>query len=518
MTPKFALGARQTAMLARAAMALALVSAIVVVALPRAGTSAPESAASPEVAAAPKPARPATIFPHEKHAGLFPSCVPCHEGAATGNEATLVSATADLCARCHDGARLPAVDWRPPERYAPNLVFDHATHVGEREIECRFCHEPGAVARNAATAVSDFGPLGDPRRADRMSAKSRPGPEACLPCHGLAEHFAANADCATCHRPVTEAPALTALQVAAFPVPDNHASPTWPSEHGALAEADLARCATCHTRETCETCHFNAESIGPIQQLGRDPRGALLAADIAAHWPRPADHDDAGWDIEHGIQAAASIENCANCHAQSSCVGCHGPVAQAPAAVAQLPEPPPGAAQGVLASHTAPPGHGPGFATSHGAVASSGLADCASCHSRDYCAQCHGASVAPGFHDANYLMRHAADAYARDTDCAGCHTTEVFCRTCHESVGLSGSPASASYHDAQPFWLLSHGTAARQNLENCASCHEQNDCLRCHSAKGGWSISPHGDGFDAGRLSDRSLLMCSRCHFSNPAP
>jgi hypothetical protein len=49
-------------------------------------------------------------------------------------------------------------------------------------------------------------------------------------------------------------------------------------------------------------------------------------------------------------------------------------------------------------------------------------------------------------------------------------------------------------------------------LDACVACHEQPDCLRCHSARTGWSINPHGPDFDPDALDDASLLMCSFCH------
>lgn len=139
------------------------------------------------------------------------------------------------------------------------------------------------------------------------------------------------------------------------------------------------------------------------------------------------------------------------------------------------------------------------------------------CHETNTCQNCHNGQTKPGFHPPNYMFGHRAEAFARDLDCANCHSTEVFCRSCHENSGASSTDSrSSSYHDANPLWLISHGQAARQSLDNCASCHQQTDCLQCHSAKTGWRINPHGPDFDPQRIGDRSLLQCSRCHFSDP--
>jgi hypothetical protein len=170
-----------------------------------------------------------------------------------------------------------------------------------------------------------------------------------------------------------------------------------------------------------------------------------------------------------------------------------------------------------MAPASPPRVHPPGFRLNHRAAAASG-AGCATCHDTgNFCGDCHEGTATSGFHPPGYLNRHAADVYARDSDCASCHSNEASCRACHADAGLAGfASTTSSYHDAQPFWLLNHGAAARQSLDACAACHAQTDCLQCHSARGGWRINPHGDDFPADRLGDRAAYQCSLCHVSNP--
>jgi hypothetical protein len=80
----------------------------------------------------------------------------------------------------------------------------------------------------------------------------------------------------------------------------------------------------------------------------------------------------------------------------------------------------------------------------------------------------------------------------------------------------AGSRMSAAFHTGQPMWVLSHGQAARMGMESCASCHRQNDCVRCHSAAGGWGVNPHGRGFPANALAARNRSSCGWCHLSSP--
>jgi len=433
-------------------------------------------------------------FPHALHENLFPSCKVCHAGAFDPAKGPMIAASAKDCAGCHNGDLLDRVEF--PAAMAPNpfLHFDHARHVKGQGIECATCH-------NAPDAKGAWD-------------VSKPRPETCIECHGSGEHLNIANECRTCHPRLVEAPSLSQERVAAFPQPPTHAAPEFATTHGKLAEAHLEACATCHAREFCETCHLNADSVATIKALGRDPRVATLAAGRSGKWPLPESHRDPDWVRHHGQTAVANASECATCHTRSSCERCHG--GQLTVAK-QLFEPSPGRAAGVRLAEARPPDHDPAFRIDHGAAAASQTLHCESCHAKNFCEDCHAAPSAPSFHPKNFFARHAADAYARDSDCASCHSTETFCRDCHRGVGISPQNAKTSaYHDASPMWLLQHGEAARQGMEACASCHQETDCLRCHSAKTGWRINPHGDDFDADRMGDKSLLMCSRCHFSDP--
>jgi hypothetical protein len=84
------------------------------------------------------------------------------------------------------------------------------------------------------------------------------------------------------------------------------------------------------------------------------------------------------------------------------------------------------------------------------------------------------------------------------------------------SPGRTGGRLGTGFHDAEPLWLLRHGQAARQGLESCASCHEQNQCMQCHSTLGAFKVSPHGPDFDARRAQKRNAAICLACHITDP--
>ncbi len=165
----------------------------------------------------------------------------------------------------------------------------------------------------------------------------------------------------------------------------------------------------------------------------------------------------------------------------------------------------------------APPFHGESFQSSHAAAASTGQLDCMTCHTENTCTQCHDGMGSPEFHPMNFLASHGPEAFGRTSDCSSCHNSEAFCRDCHLGVGIQGEGVIvAPFHDGQSLWIVSHPQAARQDLESCVACHQQTDCLRCHSASSGLRVSPHGPDFNSSGISDRNQAMCRLCHGTVP--
>lgn len=429
-------------------------------------------------------------FPHARHQGIFPSCEACHAGIETGVQADFFSVEPSLCAACHDGAAMPAVSWSGrAAQPAGNLK---TVHPGHPEIPCGACHQiPGTSGSMEVRAAEA---------------------ESCLTCHApnIDEHQAAGVPCAQCHRTLSEATEMTAATIASFPPPADHASTDFLSEHGTAATADIARCSVCHARESCARCHANATVVAPIMALPPDERVASLTAGREGRWPLPSSHESTGWVLAHGENARSSPESCSTCHTRNSCSTCH--IDTAERVTEGFPEASGGT--GVTLEHPEVPGHVPGFSTRHGAAAAAALPKCAACHEETFCVDCHDGPGRPVFHPVDFVQRHGAEAWAAPMECSECHSREVFCRSCHETQGAGPDGRTAGgYHDADPQWFLSHGKAARQNLEACVSCHQQSSCLRCHSAKEGFRINPHGPDFDPERVREKSELSCGLCHF-----
>lgn len=425
-------------------------------------------------------------FDHVRHARLFPSCVSCHRGAIDSTVAMLPAAT--VCASCHDGQVERRVEWAPRTGPRPsNLHFKHALHPhGE---DCASCHVDQGQARMQVHAAE---------------------PTSCFACHGTRAPHLAQADtlCASCHLPLTAAVALTDSAIARFPAPPSHAAPGFGSGggHAGAARQGDRSCATCHAREFCAECHAASQWLPSIVALGSDPRAAVIT--VATRLP--ATHARSDFDRAHARLATRRIESCASCHTQATCTSCHLTAPSVAAALDTLPVL-------VTARHAPPSTHAAAsWRSTHGALASARPQNCATCHARSECLECHrpdAARPSGSFHPAGFLVSHPAQAYSRGTACADCHNTQAFCQDCHRQAGVVASERlRGGFHDAKAGFALGHGQAARQSLESCVSCHAERDCLTCHSATRGRGFDPHGPGFDGERLKRKNPGLCAACH------
>jgi hypothetical protein len=482
--------------------------------------------------------QPRGTFPHARHAKLFPTCAGCHAGITTGDSATMFPSP-DACAQCHNGTDVRRVAWSGPSLPPNNLKFSHTEHAATSAradgvaVPCTSCHGQQAGRDTAWMHIA--------------AAQ----PSACIACHQhrAAEHLAASVVCSTCHKTLVQATSLPTAMIAGFPKPASHSDSNWLSTHAPKNAAQVAQCAICHARESCERCHANAAQVPAIQALGRDARVASLVRNRAPVYFTPASHRASGWTYGHGHDARAGTQTCAVCHTQSSCLTCHiGSLGRD--VIARLPVARPGQAAGVqlveparalptagqsamrpldatavtlLATATDTVRlkvvhmHPAGFATNHKSAAASGQLDCQGCHQPRDCTACHdGVSTRGNYHPDDFMSRHATAAYSQEQNCSTCHRVETFCRSCHQKSGIANTGGvRGPAHTGQPLWLLQHGQAARQGLTGCTSCHQQRDCLRCHSDLG-MHVNPHGPNFNPEAMGSRDKQMCLVCHLTDP--
>lgn len=438
---------------------------------------------------------PVDSFPHIEHQGLFPLCQGCHEGIDTDAD-VLAMPDPQQCTGCHNGVEREVVEWSPPVPQVGVLSFSHPDHVqevldaGDSPLACASCH----VAEGGRSM--EIVPL----EAGR-----------CLTCHEVEPdaHYEPTTDCTQCHNPVAAA-WDGETRIAEMERPLNHRGRDFLLEvHGERALEATNRCATCHVEDQCASCHVDA-SLQPIPQVPSAP-STWETPVLAAEYPIPSSHDPEGFLRDHGWPAPNAAD-CSTCHTRDDCASCH--LEPLPLSARELQERPQVRAPGVGLAEQLPASHdSPFFLPTHPVLASSGPSGCNSCHTQAYCAECHDAPATPGYHPPSFALRHTAATSTQPMECSNCHSVAAFCRECHVEMGLeSVGRLGPGFHDAEPVWLLRHGGAARQGMEQCASCHEQRDCLQCHSTIGAFQISPHGPDFDPAAAEARNALICRACH------
>lgn len=439
-------------------------------------------------------------FDHARHARLFPSCVSCHAGALDPLRPLYPAAGA--CTSCHDGTVRPRVTWVSPRPIVTNLRFTHdahrravagspgepitcvgchaptgspwmtavrlpvpescvgchapgRTHLTQSDSACGRCHVPLAASPLAARDVtgfsappshqdSAFGLGGGHGRVANASAIS------CAFCH--AREF-----CATCHANAAAVPAIAGLAAdprslaitARVVRPPSHLQPDFQRTHGPLARQAGATCATCHSQESCTSCH-QGNVPTPVRQIGHAMADRPTGVRLVRH--PPADHADPTWKRSHGTDAAARPQTCYGCHAQAQCLSCHRPSA------------------GATGDY-----HPAGFLARHPAEAYARESSCAECHNTGgFCQDCHRTAgvtasgpLKAGFHDAQgaFLLSHGQAARQGLETCVSCHA-ERDCLTCHSATGGRGfDPHGPGFNAAQ---------LRAKNPTMCVACHGTN--------------------------------------------
>lgn len=221
----------------------------------------------------------APLFPHAIHVGEHGiACITCHPDTATERNAGMPPP--ELCAPCHDAidpgkpaARTIAGlfdasgEWIGPKALplSDEILFSHADHACS--LECDACHDDPDAPRDESRP---------------LQAKAE-----CMGCHQ--ERARPDASCATCHRDVDENwlppshqhnwphrhggvvrmgsdASVDACELCHDPVascaachhnqaPADHGHHFRTRGHGIAAAIDRARCATCHTQDSCTQCH-----------------------------------------------------------------------------------------------------------------------------------------------------------------------------------------------------------------------------------------------------------------------
>lgn len=339
---------------------------------------------------------------------------------------------------------------------APASVrFNHAKHA---QVACSSCHTQALTSAKSADVL-------------------HPSMSACSGCHSDTKTKPQLNECAACHISyqvnATEATITTAEQWRAIrpaPMLPAKASPRLKFSHAAHMRAGQDAKTT---SAACTSCH-------------------AIDAQGAATMPQAA--------------------QCASCHngslASDTCSSCH---LQAPSGRLVTSWKTPGA---LTPTKLLPSDHSVDWIKRHGTVALAQGDDCMSCHAEQTCASCHQARGATprSAHPPNFLAIHRIAARSQEANCTSCHSQQTFCASCHtRTLNITAEdyapPTRRKFHP--PGWLdkgagQNHGLMAKRNIDECASCHQEQDCLSCHRG-----ISPHPATYQ---------LSCKRALEANPRP
>jgi hypothetical protein len=242
-------------------------------------------------------------------------------------------------------------------------------------------------------------------------------------------------------------PRSTAI-AARLAAPGTHAAPDFLERHGRV-RADVRQCATCHTRESCLTCHAGMTRVA----AGLYPAGPGRGIGARVSRRLPPSHAG-GFARRHAAEAATRSATCAGCHTRADCLACHRPNAAAAAGY-----------------------HPPGFLSRHPVAAYARETNCSDCHNTGaFCLTCH-AEVglvartqllgASGYHDAKrfFGLGHGQAARQDLESCIGCHV-ERDCVSCHGSFGgRRFNPHGPGFDAAR---------LRRKNPQMCSACHGTN--------------------------------------------
>ncbi len=353
---------------------------------------------------------------------------------------------------------------------ASHLHFDHTLHA---DAACATCHE----------GISS---------STRTAQRHTPSMDTCVSCHGSSKESPAPAlaDCAACH--VRYTPHIEAT----LSTPQQWRDVSPPPLITPRPQAELIFSHKAHAKSECTTCHD-------------------MSSDTSTRFPPKATCTTC-----HNAQPDAASDACDTCHTPKHVATFPAPTSTP--STHDAPAPPDLLVKGH--SSSPPTSHQQGWMARHGIIALANADDCMTCHTEQSCGSCHNAQFGQPLtaHPPNYLVEHRLSARLAEQNCTDCHRQEASCLACHtESLAAptgessAGPPPAVAFHPSDwvdPGATNNHGVMARRNINECASCHQERDCISCHQG-----ISPHPPEFamSCGRIAKKNPLSCTKCHVDN---
>ena len=201
-------------------------------------------------------------------------CLTCHASIShpgTRLEVARVSQNKmSICARCHDGKRLPDTCSTCHINGVPATAPKVAMKLHVSPEECTRCHQSRTFCTKCHNGLRMPHPAGWNKKHGGIVVDR--GKSICASCHLKKD----KQFCIDCHG-----------------VPMPHPA-GFSTNHGAFATANQSKCVKCHGENSCIRCH-------------------------GLQMPHPA-----GWVGSHPSTANSSPGLCDRCHSGSFCTGCHG--------------------------------------------------------------------------------------------------------------------------------------------------------------------------------------------------
>ena len=386
-----------------------------------------------------------------------------HNVAATSKRPADSTASIRNCSACHNQAGTPRMAVR--HAVVGQCIDCHGLkdpHIEVPSEACSTCHVRLTDAPGLTRARISAFPK--PRSHDAPGFLLGGHGKLARPATGSSRESGISASCATCHARnlcvschvnANESRAIMALALdtrspgyaLSQPVPASHRVAGFIQSHGKEAQRSIRTCSTCHTRESCATCHVGG-ALRVIAALPAAGPGRAAGAQLTRMPPSTHTRD---FRENHGSQAAARPRTCETCHERSACLQCHRPDVARRAGY-----------------------HPPNFLTRHPSSAYSREASCSDCHNpAQFCQSCHqqaglvaaGRIGSAGYHDVfrGFTLGHGQAARQSLESCASCHA-ERDCAACHSAVGggFRFSPHGPGFDPAR---------ARSKNPSVCIACH-----------------------------------------------
>ncbi len=253
-----------------------------------------------------------------------------------------------------------------------------------------------------------------------------------------------------------------------------------------------APCAACHqaaetsenpadnllpAMETCFTCHSEGDTECSV--CHKDPEN------IPEEYPRITDYIA---KFPHKKHIDQSVE-CLTCHTgveksetvaekhipgMATCQNCHSDLEKVDYCYDCH----------ATTEDLAPEDHKTDWQKAHGPASLTQLETCQSCHVESQCAECHLMDdLDHVVHPLNYVNSHGIYAKNNKDNCLTCHEELAFCYDCHRQQNvMPRNHASAGWSNFKTGGR--HASEARYDLDNCITCHNDNlgepVCKQCH--------------------------------------